>query len=54
MDSVAEREFEASRRVTDSQVRALVVQSVFAVAVTDLCTSHIGDEGPETHHSISL
>ena len=30
-DSVAEREFDSSRRVTDSQVWALVTQGVFAV-----------------------
>ena len=41
VDSVAEREFEASRRLTDSQVRALVTE-------TDLCTSHVGDEGSAT------
>ena len=53
MDSVAEREFEATRRVTDSQVRALAVQSVFAVVETDLCTSYVDDEGSATHPSLS-
>ena len=52
--SVAERECEASRKVTDSQVRALVAQSVFAATGTDLCTSHVSDEGSETRVYLSL
>ena len=52
--SVAERECEASRKVTDSQVRALVAQSVFAATGTDLCTSHVSDEGSETRVHLSL